>query len=63
MGCPKPTAPSPSSTAWERYLKMIMATRLAHIAAKYHLLYHLQNEGRPKRSAVDAVMQLTSMID
>jgi ribonuclease HI len=33
------------------------------MAEKHHLLHHLQIGGRPKRSAVDAVMLLTSMVD
>src|SRR5437588_4027824 len=41
----------------------IMATRLAHMAEKHHLLQNLQIGGRPKRSAVDAAMFLTTKID
>src|ERR1700710_409935 len=41
----------------------IMATRLAHMAEKYRLLHQLQIGGRPKRSPIDAVMLLTSIID
>ena len=41
----------------------IMATRLAHMAEKHHLLHNLQIGGRPKRSAVDAAMFLTTKID
>ena len=41
----------------------IMATRLAHMAEKNHLLHNLQIGGRPKRSAVDAAMFLTTKID
>jgi hypothetical protein len=41
----------------------IMATRLAHMAEKHHLLQHLQIGGRPKRSTVDTVMLLMSIID
>ena len=41
----------------------IMATRLAFMAEKHHLLHKLQIGGRPKRSAVDAAMYLTTIID
>ena len=41
----------------------IMATRLAHMAERYNLLHRLQIGGRPKRSAVDAAMFLTTRID
>ena len=41
----------------------IMATRLAHLAEKYNLLYRLQIGGRPKRSAVDAAMYLANLFD
>jgi hypothetical protein len=40
-----------------------MATRLAHIAERHHLLDSLQIVGRPKRSAVDAAMFLATKID
>src|SRR5437588_1317200 len=40
-----------------------MATRLAFMAEKHHLLHKLQIGGRPKRSAVDVVMYLTTIID
>ena len=40
-----------------------MATRLTHMAEGYHLLDRLQIGGRPKRSAVDAVMYLATLID
>ena|SRR5437660_1568856 len=33
------------------------------MAEKYHLLHRLQIGGRPKRSAVDAAMYLTSIIE
>jgi ribonuclease HI len=41
----------------------IMATRLAYMAERHHLLHRLQIGGRPKRSAVDAAMFLTTKID
>ena len=41
----------------------IMATRLTHMAERYHLLDRLQIGGRPKRSAVDAAMYLATLID
>ena len=41
----------------------IIATRLAHMAEKYNLLDRLQIGGRPKRSAVDAAMNLATLID
>jgi hypothetical protein len=41
----------------------IMATRLAYMAERHHLLHKLQIGGRPKRSAVDAAMFLTTKID
>src|SRR6266849_6821099 len=40
-----------------------MAARLAHMAEKHHLLHHLLIGRRPKRSAVDTVMLLTSIVD
>src|SRR5205085_1392020 len=39
----------------------IMATRLAFMAEKHHLLHKLQIGGCPKRSAVDAAMYLTTI--
>ena len=41
----------------------IMATRLTHMAERYHLLDRLQIGGRPKRLAVDAAMYLATLID
>ena len=41
----------------------IMATRLAYMAERHSLLHHLQIGGRPKRSAVNAAMYLTTKID
>src|SRR5205085_8862514 len=41
----------------------IMATRLAYIVEKHHLLHNLQIGGRPKRSAADPAMFLTTKID
>jgi hypothetical protein len=32
----------------EKISEKILATRLAHMAEKYHLLHHLQIGGRPK---------------
>ena len=40
-----------------------MATRLTHMAERYHLLDRLQIGGRPKRSAVDAAMYLATLIN
>src|ERR1700710_2473580 len=40
-----------------------MASRLSHMAKKHHLLHQLQIGGRPKSSAVDAAMLLTSTVD
>jgi hypothetical protein len=40
-----------------------MATRLAHLAERYHLLDSLQIGVRPKRSAVNAAMFLATKID
>src|SRR5947209_3301571 len=40
-----------------------MATRLAYMAEKHHLLHRLQIGARPKRSAVDAAIYLITIID
>ena len=40
----------------------IMATRLTHMAERYHLLDRLQIGGRPKRSAVDAAIVTTIVV-
>jgi hypothetical protein len=41
----------------------IIATRLAHLGERHHLLDSLQIGGRPKRSAVDAALFLATKID
>ena len=40
-----------------------MATRLAFMAEKHHLLHKLQIGGHPKRSAVNTAMYLTTIIE
>jgi hypothetical protein len=40
-----------------------MATGLVHLAERHHFLDSLQIGGRPKQSAVDAAMFLTTKID
>src|ERR1700704_2395955 len=62
-GIPKAYHPISLLNCLGKIFEKIMASRLAHMAEKHHLLHHLQIGGRPKRSAVDAVMVLTSTID
>ena len=62
-GNPKAYRPISLLNCLGKISEKIMASRLAHTAEKHHLLHHLQIGGRPKRSAVDAVMLLTSIVD
>jgi hypothetical protein len=62
-GVPKAYRPISLLNCLGKISEKIMASRLAHMAEKHQLLHHLQIGGRPKRSAVDAVMLLTSIID
>ena len=62
-GIPKAYRPISLLNCLGKIAEKIMATRLAFMAEKHHLLHKLQIGGRPKRSAVDAAMYLTTIID
>src|SRR6201747_2497036 len=62
-GIPKAYRPISLLNCLGKISEKIMASRLSHMAEKHHLLHHLQIGGRPKRSAVDASMLLTSTVD
>ena len=62
-GIPKAYRPISLLNCLRKIAEKIMATRLAFMGAKHHLLHKLQIGGRPKRSAVDAAIYLTTIID
>src|SRR5205085_1924059 len=62
-GIPKAYRPISLLKCLGKIAEKIMATHLAYMAEKYHLLHKLQIGGNPKRLEVDAVMYLMTVIE